>query len=253
MDIGQPLGKGLIVSFIISLYVREGIVMASDSRLTLSARQQKGDTTIIQMGVGLSDSTYKTFLTMNNIGISFFGAPDVQGVPITGYIESFVSDEVHRHNYEVDEVPGALIDYFGGLAVPPDSGFLVAGYKLDPADGLAEQHVWEALVKDARAKRLNPDGQWGAAWRGATDILTRLLMPVSARDAAGEEKSLPHYPIQWGYFTLQDAIDYAQYAVQVTADTMRFHPRPKVVGGPVDVLVIKPERAFWVKFKDLQV
>jgi hypothetical protein len=241
-----------IVSFIISLYIREGIVMASDSRLTLSSRQQKDDTTIIQMGVGLSDSTYKTFLTMNNIGISFFGAPDVQGVPITGYIESFVSDEVHRHNYEVDEVPQALIDYFGRLEVPPNSGFLVAGYKIDPVEGLAEQHVWEALVKDERTKRLNQDGQWGAAWRGVTDILSRLLMPVTLRNAQGEEQRLPHFPIQWGYFTLQDAIDYAQYAVQVTADTMRFHPRPKVVGGPVDVLVIKPATAFWVKFKDLQ-
>jgi hypothetical protein len=119
-------------------------------------------------------------------------------------------------------------------------------------EGLAEQHVWEALVKDERTKRLNQDGQWGAAWRGVTDILSRLLMPVSVRNAQGEEQRLAHFPIQWGYFTLQDAIDYAQYAVQVTADTMRFHPRPKVVGGPVDVLVIKPATAFWVKFKDLQ-
>lgn len=242
------------MSFIITLYVREGIVMASDSRLMLSVKQQQpGGGEVVQMGAGLSDSTYKTFLTLDNIGISYFGAPDVQGVPISGYIESFISDELHRHGYPVDEVPEALIRYFRQLEVPPDSGFLVAGYKTEAAsDGGPEQHVWEALVKTERITRINKPGQWGAAWRGTTDILTRLLMPVGLRQPDGEYQALPHFPIQWSYFTLQDAIDYAQYAVKVTADTMRFHLRPKTVGGPVDVLVIKPGAAFWVKYKDLQ-
>ncbi len=238
------------MSFIITLYVREGIVMASDSRLTLSARQEQGNTQIIQLGVGLSDSTYKTFLTLNNIGLSVFGAPDVQGVPISGYIESFINEEVHRRDLSVDEVPQALVDYFNRLEVSPDSGFLVAGYK--QGEGGPEQHVWEALIKTGRITRLNRPGQWGASWRGVTDILTRLLMPVGMMGEDGEFKPLPHFPIQWGFFTLQDAIDYARYAVQVTADTMRFHPRPKIVGGPVDILVIKPQEAFWVKVKDLQ-
>jgi hypothetical protein len=238
------------MSFIIALYVREGIVIASDSRLTLSAKQQTENMQIIQLGVGLSDSAYKTFLTYNNLGLAAFGAPDVQGVPITGYIESFIAEEIHRNNYTVDEAPQVLIDYFKRLDLSPDSGFLVAGYK--PGEDGAEQHVWEALIKTERVTRLNKPGQWGASWRGATDILTRLLMPVSVTDSDGSQKPLPHFPIQWGFFTLQDAIDYARYAVQVTADTMRFHPRPKVVGGPVDILVIKPETAFWVKYKDLQ-
>ncbi len=240
------------MSFIITLYVREGIVMASDSRLTLSTKVQQGGREVIHTGVGLSDSTYKTFLTLTNIGISFFGAPDVQGVPITGYIESFISDEVHRRDYAVDEVPQALVDYFGALEVPPDSGFLVAGYKVE--DGVAEQQVWEANVKTGNVTRVNRPNQWGAAWRGTTDIFTRLVMPVAVTNPAEPDsapKPVPHYPVQWGFFTLQDAIDYAQYAVQVTADTLRFHTRPKTVGGPVDVLVIKPQTAFWVKIKDL--
>ncbi len=238
------------MSFIITLYVREGIVMASDSRLTLSSRQQQGEREIIQMGIGLSDSTYKTFLTLNNIGISVFGAPEVRGVPITGYIESFISDEVYRHNHAVDEVPQALVDYFRHIEPEADTGFLVAGYK--PGEQGAEQHVWEALVKLGRVTRINQPNQWGAAWRGVTDIVARLIMPVSVRDNEGNPQQLAHFPIQWGFFTLQDAIDYAQYAVKVTADTMRFHPRPKTVGGPIDVLVIKPEAAFWVKYKELQ-
>ncbi len=238
------------MSFIITLYVREGIVMASDSRIMLSARRVEGDRETIQFGIGQSDSIYKTFLTLTNIGISVFGMPEVKGVPISGYIESFISDEVYPRNLAVDEVPGALIDYFKQLEVEPDSGFLVAGYRDGPAG--MEQHVWEALVRTGQVKRLNEPDKFGASWRGVSDILTRLLMPVSIQSEDGSPRPLPHFPIQWSYFTLQDAIDYANYAVKVTADTLRFHPRPKTVGGPVDVLVIKPGNAFWVKVKDLQ-
>ena len=36
-----------------------------------------------------------------------------------------------------------------------------------------------------------------------------------------------------------------------TIDAIRFQPRPKTVGGPIDVIVIKPNRSFWVQRKEL--
>ena len=64
---------------------------------------------------------------------------------------------------------------------------------------------------------------------------------------------MPAYGIPFEMFTLQDAIDFAIYAIKTTADTMRFQLRNKTVGGPIDVLVIKPSEAFWVKRKELHV
>ena len=49
------------MSFIITMYVREGIVMASDSRLTLNTEQHPTEKTVVQVAVGQSDSNYKTF------------------------------------------------------------------------------------------------------------------------------------------------------------------------------------------------
>ncbi|HEY3931194.1 MAG TPA: hypothetical protein VGM58_02375 [Verrucomicrobiae bacterium] len=40
--------------------------------------------------------------------------------------------------------------------------------------------------------------------------------------------------------------------IRATADTMRFQIRGKTVGGPIDVLVIKPTEAFWISRKTLQ-
>lgn len=61
------------------------------------------------------------------------------------------------------------------------------------------------------------------------------------------------FGIGFNYFTLQDAIDFAQYAVDSTIKTMFFQDRVKTVGGPIDILAIKPSGTFWVQRKELQV
>jgi hypothetical protein len=238
------------MTFIITLYVREGIVMASDSRLTLSATIQEQDRQVVQMAVAESDSTYKTFLAPNNIGISIYGAADIQGVPLGGFVESFINEKIALGSYAVDQVAQELLTYFRDFPKPPEVGFLVAGYK--KADSVPEQHIWEALIAQNRTERLNQPGVPGAAWRGETDVMRRLIQPVFLQTQGGYIP-IQHHQIQWGFFTLQDAIDYAIYAVKTTIDTMRFHPRPKTVGGPIDVLVIKPDRAWWVQRKELHV
>ena len=50
---------------------------------------------------------------------------------------------------------------------------------------------------------------------------------------------------------MQDAINFAKYAVDITIQTMHFQNVNETVGGPVDILIIKPEKAFWLKKKDL--
>lgn len=44
------------MSFVITMYVREGVVMASDSRMTLSAQKQSADgQSVQQLAVGQTD------------------------------------------------------------------------------------------------------------------------------------------------------------------------------------------------------
>lgn len=240
------------MSFVITMYVREGIVMASDSRLSLNTTQQQGDRQVIQMAVGFSDSNYKTFLAPNNVGISTFGAADIQGVPIAGYIESFISEHLSDGEVEVDGVPPKLLGYFRQFSPLPPVGFIVAGYKYQ--DEQKQQQVWLVDTQSNEFKQVNPPGQQGAQWGGEADILARLINPVAELDPSGKIKQvLPHFPIPWQFFTLQDAIDFCVFAVRSTIDAIRFQPRPKSVGGPIDVLVIKPDEAFWVQRKELHV
>ena len=48
--------------------------------------------------------------------------------------------------------------------------------------------------------------------------------------------------IAWNFMTLQDAIDFVRYAINITIETMRFSNVNKTVGGPIDILVITPNK-----------
>ena len=58
---------------------------------------------------------------------------------------------------------------------------------------------------------------------------------------------LPFEEILWEYFTLQDAVDFARYAVETTIQTMHFKNVIETVGGAVDILVITPDETKWLQ------
>ncbi len=63
---------------------------------------------------------------------------------------------------------------------------------------------------------------------------------------------LPNEEILWGYFTLQDAVDFARYAVETTINTMRFKNVVETVGRNVDILVITPDETKWLQKTELK-
>ena len=59
------------MSLIVTIYVNDGIIMASDSRSTLTNTIKEGNSTIINQ-FPLSDSTFKTFLLRQDTGGAIF-------------------------------------------------------------------------------------------------------------------------------------------------------------------------------------
>jgi hypothetical protein len=94
--------------------------MASDSRLSLNVQQVSPQGQSVLLSVGQSDSNYKTFLTPTNVGISTCGAADINGVPIAGYVESFINDIVVPKKLEVDQVAQEILKHF--LSLSPSFG-----------------------------------------------------------------------------------------------------------------------------------
>lgn len=70
------------MSFIIAVHVKEGIVLASDSRTTYTQTIQNDNITTVKIGTHTTDTTNKTFLCSNNIGISTCGDASLDGTQL---------------------------------------------------------------------------------------------------------------------------------------------------------------------------
>lgn len=238
------------MSLIISVYVREGIVMAADSRLTLNIPRTLPGGQTHMLSVTTSDSAKKLFLAPNNVGIATCGPADIGGVPIAGFVESFIVEKLKGQSLIAEQTANELKLYFGALGVRPSTVFHVAGYA--SAASVLDQTIFLVDPAARTMSRLNPVNQQGANWGGEIDVLQRLLNNVALTQAGTQPPvPLPSFSVPFEFFTLQDAIDFAFYGIRSTIDTLRFQAREKTVGGPVDVLVITPDSSRWITQKQL--
>lgn len=231
------------MSLIVTVYTHEGIVMAADSRLTLDAEVlQDGKPKTISFD--FSNATQKIFRTRKNIGISTCGEGDIQRRPIAGYIEAFAAENVDTN---VDDLAQQLLIHFRALKPDLKTVFHVTGYTED-----RQQRVYSVAVAQNEVVKVNANGDQGAKWDGETDVLTRVIKASWLSDDKGKpSQPLPLYPIPWKFFSLQDATDFAVFAMSTTIGAIRFQNRIKTVGGPIDILVVKPQETLWVQRKEL--
>lgn len=236
------------MSFLIAVYVNEGIVLASDRRTTYTNTIEREGRILQSIGIHTTNSTEKTFLCPNGAGISTCGDASLCGAPITGYIQEAIRTQIGV-DCDVEEIPNILIRYFNNLSTVPDTNFIVAGYKT--VDDKKEQKVYKVNVKSQVITVADTNNQ-GATWDGETFTLTRLLQNVALIDEKGNCNPLPFERILFEYFTLQDAVDFARYAVETTIQTMHFKNVVESVGGAVDILVITPDETRWLQKAELK-
>lgn len=104
---------------------------------------------------------------------------------------------------------------------------------------------------------------FGTNWFGSGEPLTRLIKGFDPqvlddlvkrgvdRDIieSWATKAVGEIPLVFDGMPLQDAIDFANYAVQVAIGVCRFRAGPAVCGGDVDIAVITPGAYHWAQRK----
>jgi hypothetical protein len=243
------------MSFVITIYVPEGIVMASDSRqsATIERKTASGEK-LPPVQTVASDFTYKLFLLkQQGVGISAYGDTLLGGVQMESHIKR-LEEERLKDNDTIDKVTDKLMSYFRGKFPQANTVFHITGFRKE--EGISTPHVYVCYIGKDRKERVNYDVnanrvKYGCSWGGETDVILLLLKPYQILGADNKPTSAPAFPIIWDSMNLQDAIDFAIYAVRTTIDTIRFQARPKSVGGEIDVLLLTPEEAKWVQRKQL--
>ena len=250
----------------IAVVSADGLVLAADSRTTFG------------WGGGpvrvLSDYTHKVFKIDEKVGVACFGYAFLRRRNIAAHVEDFIrvkeSDQPEALASEIyayfSEEFAAHTQQFPNEAPPPDQaalGFLVVGY-----DENGVGHSYDVLIPggpEARANHNTRDNP-GASWRGQTDVIRRiikgadldLLQERAARaglsahvDALQELTTGLEYIVPFDAMNLQDAVDFAEFAISTTIATQRFiygtMGQPGSwpgVGGPVEIGIVTPRDPF---------
>ena len=251
------------MSLVIVTYVPEGIVMASDSRqsITIEGKTPNGKE-LPKIDTVNSDNVYKTYLLSRKdkndkpifeVGVQSFGQDLLGGISTASHIKRF-SEERLTDQDDVTTIPKKLIDFFRELFPTADTGFHVAGYKKEGKVSIPYVYYCHVAKNIIERRNLKLDGNiaYGATWSGQIDVLSGILQPSLIPGPDGKPITMYKPLIIWDAMALQDAIDFSIYAIRTTIDTIRFQARPKNVGGPIDVLVITPDGAKWIQRKELK-
>lgn len=231
------------MSLAVIVYVPAGIVIAADSRTTMTRREQRdadGQRVAVEQPLVLSDNAYKVIaLRKVPIGIATYGTAVIRNRMVDSHVASF-EEAVLRPQDEVESVADKLVEHFRKQFPNVAVGFYVAGYRSE--EERAVPYVLHCnTAKEPYVKRLNESDSgklvYGVARGGDTLIVNRLI----AKDQLPVFSAMP----------LQDAVDYAIHLIRTTIDELRFEPRFPSVGGPIDVLVITPSEMRFVQRKEL--
>ena len=269
----------------ISLKVNDGLVLAADSASTLVGHGPGGDSAVINV----YNNANKIFNLRKGlpIGATTWGAGSIGTASIStlakdlrrrlsdsadpdwhldpsGYSVEAVANSVRKFMFEEHYVPS--LETWPGEVAPPSLGFVVAGYSA----GASMAEEYQILIDGGECGPpvlLRPADQSGMTWNGQPETISRLIFGFAPQlpNVLGQNLGLPDEQItpvmevlagalSWQLvqpaMPFQDAIDLAEFLVDLTIKASRFLPGAPTVGGEIEIAAVSKHEGFkWIKRK----
>ncbi len=218
------------MSIISIVYLPEGIVIAADSRLTGERKTKSDDGTDVIEKFPISDNAQKIVLLEKcPVGIASYGTALINGKTIADYIRLFEINDID--NNDTPEIVADKLLKHGSEFV--GTIFYICGYSGD----IPYVYLVDSTTKTRSNINSNNDVIYNLSWGGEPEALRKLI------------NADPIMSINKNLMPLRDGIDLAEFMVDVTIKYQRFSDQIKTCGGPVDVLVLTKDKAFWYKNK----
>lgn len=268
----------------ISLKVNDGLVLAADSASTLVGRAEASQTGVINV----YNNANKVFNLYKGspIGAITWGSGAIGAASISTLMKDFrlrltrrgpgsQEWQIDPTRYVVEDIAVKLRRYmFEELYLPafeswkdkPTLGFVVAGY----SSGATMADEYQILIQGGACPPpalLRPHEVSGLTWNGEPEAITRLVLGFGTglpavlqnnlgvpADQVGPALEVLRQaltaPLVMPAMPIQDAIDLAEFLVDLTIKFSRFTPGAPSVGGPIEIAAITKHESFrWVKRK----
>ncbi|MFE4522577.1 hypothetical protein ACOSZF_23380 [Cytobacillus firmus] len=215
------------MTILVSAYVREGIVMAADSRLTVT--DNNGEKVEKYTA---TDNMVKVFLLKKiKAGVSHSGDAYINDMVLSEFIEKFDEDILNQED-TVETASIKLMQYIQKSGT--NNRMHICGY--------TNKEPFVYLVDRFTCVRYNNNESkiiYNVLWCGHGEPLHNLFM--------GE------YPliINFDFMPLKDAIELVEFMVNVVIKVEKFQSKLSTCGGDVDILVLTPETQHFHRHKVL--
>lgn len=218
------------MSLLFSLILQDAIIMASDSRTTYVYKDKPPK---------YVDTAYKTVIMDNKIGISHCRNATCKGKTITEHLEDFMKQYKGR---VISRIPTLLKSYFNELDPNLDCVFLICGYDRYNSPRFYRVYTQGGIENGGK---LVP-GQ--AFWEGERTVCSKLFSPTYVKKGTSYTLHSDYQCLVKNY-DVYDAVRYINFAFKATEEYMSFHECNQTVGGPIDILVLKPDFYYWYQKK----
>ena len=248
----------------------EGIVLAADSRVTLTAEMQREEKRMLLPSTFDNATKLLRIAGQDHIGAVTYGVGAIgQQEPRTAHSllpefeGALVRDHVSR--LSVEGLAGKLGDFFmeqWRARMPeghtgPDMVFLIGGFD----EGTPYGRVYKVDIPSNPTPQEQDAGQFGITWGGQLEHTSRLIkgfdpqLPSIAKDfleltneqQLALEKHLEgalSLPIPYPFLPLQDCVDLSIFLIRTTMDLQSWIVGVRGVGGAIDVATITRTEGF---------
>lgn len=217
------------MSIVSIVYLPEGIIMAADSRLTGTRTTLNDDKKTIELFT-VSDNAQKiVLLSKCPVGIASVGTAIINEQTISDYIRLFEINDITSEDTP-ETVANKLYahkDEYEGTT------FYICGFEQDVP------YIFVINGNEIKHQNVDADNNalYSFMWGGEPEALNKLVNAEPSMKT--NERLMP----------LKDGIDLSEFMVDLTIKYQRFSDRIQTCGGPIDVLVLTKDTAFWHRHK----
>lgn len=253
----------------------EGIVLAADSRVTLTSQQKHGKETIVLPSTFDNATKILHLRNLNHVGVVTYGLGAL-GQKEVRTPQSFLPEFEDRLNKEakdnkklsVENFAKKLSEFFADqwkkTKMPkkytgPPMTFLVGGYDENAIYGRIFQV--EIPSKPIPKEWHKEKNQFGPVWGGQLNFTNRLihgfdpdLLPIVKNFAKLSDNQMNQLRnllqgklearIPYQFLSLQDCVNLSKFLIQTTINIQAFYVGVRGVGGSIDVAVITRTEGF---------
>ena len=264
----------------VAIKVHDCIVFAADSASSVMGISASGDSIVAniwQHGIKVFNLHKRLPVEAMTAGLGNFGPASISNLAKDLRVKLMDEDQANAlemENYTIEEIVTIAHEFFRDkfdeIDPPPPAPtvfeFWIGGYGARDDRG----SIWKLLIQDGNfsdpIQSVSPDDADMVLWGGQERAISRLIFgfdnslgPLLVRHGATQEAAKEILqelrqgtitPLVHASMPVQDAIDLADFLVDVTKKYFRFFPGANIVGGGTDIATVtKHEGSKWIKRK----